>query len=257
MINSSTISTPSISALLILTLLLIQLSSFSKQCDAFTSLLVHTRTSYYDYLKPYQQHRMEIKEKVGRGIVVASTSRRTTNLFGQKDNEEDDTSSDNNSNNNNNNIHNKANDETKQNKNKASSSPSPSSSKDIENNPDLLTWEELMRDPDYALIEYNKSRKRRNNLFLLQDIGKAFNALLWIFVISSAVLQSVGYGFVIIPSAEDGKDVSTSTTTGVRLGNSNIKIDTLENKAFLLEMNGKDEQAARIRKKYLKNYNDL
>ena len=41
------------------------------------------------------------------------------------------------------------------------------------------------------------------------------------------------------------------------LGNSNLKIDTLENKAFLLEMNGKDEQAERIRRKYLKNYNDI
>ena len=122
---------------------------------------------------------------------------------------------------------------------------------DDENNPNLLTYEELIRDPQYAQIEYNKARQRRNNLFLMQDIGKAFNVLLYAFVITSILLQTVGYGFVVIP--DQGED----TNTGYRLGNSNVKIDTLENKAFLMEMNGQDQQAERIRRKYLKNYNEL
>ena len=123
--------------------------------------------------------------------------------------------------------------------------------KDNDNNPNLLTYEELIRDPQYAQIEYNKARQRRNKLFLMQDLGKAFNVLLYTFVITSILLQTVGYGFVIIP--DHGED----TNTGFRLGNSNVKIDTLENKAFLMEMNGQDQQAERIRRKYLKNYNEL
>jgi hypothetical protein len=118
---------------------------------------------------------------------------------------------------------------------------------DAANNENLITYEELMRDPIYGPKEYYKSRNRRNNLFLMQDIGKAFNVLLYAFVISSVCLRSVGYGYMVIPSEMN------ATGGGFRLGNSVIRIDTLENKAFFLEMNGNDEQAAKIRKS-LKNY---
>lgn len=118
-----------------------------------------------------------------------------------------------------------------------------------ENNKDLISYDELLRDPILFEKEYSKSRQRKNNLFLLDDIGKAINVLLYAFVISSICLQGLGYGFVVSPAN------SSSNSGGIRIGNSNVKIDTLENKAFLLEMNGQDEQAAKIRKK-LKNYND-
>ncbi len=108
---------------------------------------------------------------------------------------------------------------------------------------DLISYEELIRDPTLSQKEYSKSRQRKNNLFLLDDIGKAINVLVYAFVISSIFLQSFGYGFVVV------QNNSNSYSGGIRIGNSNLRIESLENKVFLLEMNGQDEQAAKIRQK--------
>lgn len=114
----------------------------------------------------------------------------------------------------------------------------------------LVSYEDLMRDPDLYQMENNASKKRKNNLFLFDSIGKAFNAVLWTFVISSLVLQNFGYTFVVDSPRSSTNEYSTAR----------IRIDTLENKAFMLEMEGKDEQAARMRKKikgYTQNYSNL
>lgn len=110
---------------------------------------------------------------------------------------------------------------------------------------DLISYEELIRDPTLSQKEYSKSRQRKNNLFLLDDIGKAINVLLYAFVISSICLQSFGYGFVVVQNSSN----SYTRSGGIQIGNSNLRIESLENKAFLLEMNGQDEQAAKIRQK--------
>lgn len=117
------------------------------------------------------------------------------------------------------------------------------SKEDQNDNNNLLSYEDLIRDPILSQKEYTKSKQRRNNLFIFDDIGKAINVLLYAFVISSLCLQSAGYGFVIIPSG--GSDYNA----GTRIGGSNVRIVRLEDKAFILEMNGKDKEASRVRAK--------
>ena len=56
-----------------------------------------------------------------------------------------------------------------------------------------------------------------NRLMLPDKIGKVINFAAWFFVISSIALESMGYGYV--PREGGG-----------------LTIDTLENKAFVMEM---------------------
>jgi len=56
-----------------------------------------------------------------------------------------------------------------------------------------------------------------NRLMLPERIGKAINFAAWFFVISSFVLETMGYGYV----PRDG---------------GGLYIDTLENRSFILEM---------------------
>ena len=79
------------------------------------------------------------------------------------------------------------------------------------NKPEPFTLAEI------AKIEEEASRRVMNRLLLPERIGKAINFAAWVFVISSIVLEAMGYGYV----PKDG---------------GGIYIDTLDNRSFILEM---------------------
>jgi hypothetical protein len=70
---------------------------------------------------------------------------------------------------------------------------------------------------EIAQKEEAASRRVMNRLLLPDKIGKVINFAAWFFVISSIALESLGYGYV--PREGGG-----------------LTIDTLENKAFVMEM---------------------
>ena len=70
---------------------------------------------------------------------------------------------------------------------------------------------------EIAQKEEAASRRVMNRLLLPDKIGKVINFAAWFFVISSIALESMGYGYV--PREGGG-----------------LTIDTLENKAFVMEV---------------------
>ena len=76
---------------------------------------------------------------------------------------------------------------------------------------------------EIAQKEQEASRRVMNRLLLPDKIGKAINFAAWFFVISSIALESLGYGYV--PKEGGG-----------------LTIDTLDHKAFVMEMRRSSHQ---------------
>ena len=76
---------------------------------------------------------------------------------------------------------------------------------------------------EIAQKEQEASRRVMNRLLLPDRIGKAINFAAWFFVISSIALESLGYGYV--PKEGGG-----------------LTIDTLDHKAFVMEMRRSSHQ---------------
>ena len=89
--------------------------------------------------------------------------------------------------------------------------PSKSKDDDEENTSQKFTLAEIAQKEEAA------SRRVMNRLMLPDKIGKVINFAAWFFVISSIALESMGYGYV--PREGGG-----------------LTIDTLENKAFVMEV---------------------
>jgi len=65
---------------------------------------------------------------------------------------------------------------------------------------DGYTWAELQADPELSKFEFKSSMKRKNKMFLGQNISRAITTLGWAFVIGGFVLNSVGYAWVKNPA---------------------------------------------------------
>ena len=76
---------------------------------------------------------------------------------------------------------------------------------------------------EIARKEQEASRRVMNRLLLPDKIGKFINFAAWFFVISSIALESLGYGYV--PKEGAG-----------------LTIDTLDHKAFVMEMRRSSHQ---------------
>ena len=79
------------------------------------------------------------------------------------------------------------------------------------------TKEPPMSLAELSRLEEEVSRKNLDSLLVPSRIGKAITNVGWLFVISGFVLNLLGYGYVVQP-------------------NHLIKIDTLENRQFQMEM---------------------
>ena len=82
----------------------------------------------------------------------------------------------------------------------------------------LYTFEEVSSDPELFQAEQEASRRVSDRMLLPDRINKVMTATAWLFVIAGIVLQQIGYGFVVDPDTHM------------------ITIDTLEHRAFLLEL---------------------
>mmetsp|Transcript_16306 Transcript_16306/g.37717 ORF Transcript_16306/g.37717 Transcript_16306/m.37717 type:complete len:197 (-) Transcript_16306:225-815(-) len=71
----------------------------------------------------------------------------------------------------------------------------------------LYTWAELQADPELRETELRSTRKRRNSLFLGQNISAAVSALGWLFVGCGLILNQFGLAWV--PQQSGGIRVGT------------------------------------------------
>ncbi len=67
---------------------------------------------------------------------------------------------------------------------------------DIDNS---YSWAELQADEELRQLEFKSSMKRKNMLFLPQQISKAIYTLGWMFVITGIILNSLGFAYVEKP----------------------------------------------------------
>jgi hypothetical protein len=231
MINSA-ISKPTLSCLPLLVILLLTTSTISYLCPSSTTSFYKCNAFVLNPAVPASVNTCTHRSVTGSIIIcrksAISLPLRKKNKFSlqsSKDENEDN--------------RNKKNKDDKDDKDKSSSS----------NDDDLLTNDELLQDPELSQLESIKSRQRRNKLFFLDDIAKVINVLAYAFVISSVCLQFSGYGYVLDPN-------NVGANTGPRIIGTNLRIVNMENKAFILEMTGKDVAAEKIRSRYLKDNMD-
>eukprot|EP00985_Skeletonema_marinoi_P003396 scaffold1455_cov94-Skeletonema_marinoi.AAC.2 len=75
------------------------------------------------------------------------------------------------------------------------------------NDNDSYSWAELQADEKLRQLELQKSKKRRNNMLLPQQISQAVTTLGWTFVVTGIVLNSLGFAWVKKP--EGGLGIGT------------------------------------------------
>lgn len=81
---------------------------------------------------------------------------------------------------------------------------------------DLLTWEQIMSDPELRKLEYDNSINRKNAMLLPQRISSAITTLGWLFVGGGIILNQLGFAYV--------RDASG----GIRIGSLNERDFQLE-----------------------------
>lgn len=94
------------------------------------------------------------------------------------------------------------------------------------NDMELETKESPMSLADLSRLEEEASRKNLERLLLPDRIGQAVTKVAWLFVLSGFVLNIFGYGYVV-------------------QANHLIKIDTLENRQFQMEVRKSIREDAR------------
>ncbi len=81
---------------------------------------------------------------------------------------------------------------------------------------DLLTWEQIMSDPELRKLEYDNSINRKNAMLLPQRISSAITSLGWLFVGGGIILNQLGYAYV------------RDSSGGIRIGSLNERDFQLE-----------------------------